>query len=424
MLSTDASPADSGEHHWFHRPLPAKLETTLSLAARALGFPTVRINIVQDDLQHTIGFFGVGDLCPIDRSESFCDVVVATGEWMAVPDATVDPRFSGLPSVLSGEIGAYLGVPLRGPQGQTVGALCVIDPIGRVLDDEDTRRLQRFVPIIEDQLDLLWQLEVDERDAGARAEADHSSGLDSVVPWFRPIVGLSNHRILGFDALARRGAPDGRTIDPRRRLVSRPDRLLALDLTVAGRAMSVVRGWQEHDPRLSVNVNIAASIIARPDCVATLTHLAAQAGVRPVQVDITLKEPPAWAATDSAALATVKSLRDRGFGIFRDEFGTGWAGLDQLLWFPGDAVRLDPAMTAALGTDVGDKLIRAVTEVAHSLEQRVVIDDIRSFDQARSAASLGCDRALGDLWGSAQPASAIDQRYRPEPVGARRAGDG
>jgi hypothetical protein len=48
---------------------------------------------------------------------------------------------------------------------------------------------------------------------------------------------------------------------------------------------------------------------------------------------------------------------------------------------------------------VGDRLIRAVTEVAHSLEQRVVID-IRSFDQARGAASQGCDGALGDLWGA------------------------
>jgi EAL domain-containing protein (putative c-di-GMP-specific phosphodiesterase class I) len=49
----------------------------------------------------------------------------------------------------------------------------------------------------------------------------------------------------------------------------------------------------------------------------------------------------------------------------------------------------------------------------------VVIDDIRSFDQARAAASLGCDRGLGDLWGAAQPASAIDEHFRREPVGAR-----
>jgi len=47
--------------------------------------------------------------------------------------------------------------------------------------------------------------------------------------------------------------------------------------------------------------------------------------------------------TESAATATLKSLRDKGFGIIRDGFGTAWAGLDQLLWFPLDAVRLDPA---------------------------------------------------------------------------------
>lgn len=394
------------------------------MAARALGFPTVRVNIVHEDLQHTIGFFGVGDLCPIDRSESFCDVVVSTGEWMAVPDATVDPRFSGLTAVVSGEIGAYLGVPLRGPGGQTIGALCVIDPIGRILTDEDTWRLQQFVPIVEDQLELMWQLERGERNPEAADPIAGMVGSEAVVPWFRPVVGVSNRRVLGYDALARRVAPDGRATDPRRLLAGDPDRLLALDLAVAGQAMAAVRRWQEHDPRLKVNINITASIISRPDCLATVTRLAAAAGIKPVSVNILLKEPPAWTVTDSPALATVKSLRDKGFGIVRDEFGTVWAGLDQMLWFPLDAVRLDPAMTAALGTDVGDKLIRAVTEVAHSLEQRVVIDDIRSFDQARAAASLGCDRGLGDLWGAAQPASAIDEHFRREPVGARAGTNG
>ena len=410
MLSSGDRRPESGDHHWFDRPLPAKLETTLSLAARALGFPTVRVNIVHDDRQHTIGFFGAGDFCPIDRSESFCDVVVSTGDWMAVPDATVDPRFAGLPSVVSGEIGAYLGVPLRGRHGKTVGALCVIDPIGRILDDEDIWRLQQFAPVVEDQLDLMWQADADARNVEPAEDVDLSRP-GSVVPWFRPVVGLSSRRTLGYDAPARRVAPDGRATDPRRRLIGDPDALLALDLAVAGQAMAVVRGWQAHDSRLTVNVNITASIISRPDCLATMTRLTTDAGIKPVNVDITLKEPPDWSVTESVAMATLKGLRDKGFGIIRDGFGTAWAGLDHMLWFPLDAIRLDPAMTAALGTDLGDRMIRAGTEIAHALEQRVVIDDIGSADQARAAAALGCDRALGDLWGSAQPASAVGERY-------------
>lgn len=413
MLSTHSSPVDSGEPEWFNRPLPGAVETTLSLAARALGFPTVRINIVHQDLQHTIGFFGVGDLCPIDRKESFCDVVVTTGEWMAVPDATIDPRFSGLASVVSGEIGSYLGAPLHGPDGRIIGALCVIDPIGRLLTSEDTWRLQQFVPIIEDQLELMWQL-----DAQPGTGPDGPDGAGAVQPWFRPVAGLSDHRVLGYDAVARRVGADGGVTDPRRPLVGRPAELLELDLGVAAAAMAAVRGWQDRDPRLKVAINLTATVIARPDCVGLLAELAARAGIRPIHVNITLKEAPAWSINDSTALATLKSLRDTGFGIFRDEFGTGWAGLDQLLWFPCDAVRLDPALTAALGTDVGDTLIRAVTSMAHALEQRVVIDRIDTLDQARAAAALGCDRALGAVWGDAWPRSAVDQRYPGAPVGA------
>lgn len=418
MPSSDAVlTINSAGPHWFNRPPPARVETTLSLVARALGFPTVRINIVHEDLQHTIGFFGVGDLCPIDREESFCDVVVATGQGMAVPDATSDPRFSGLASVVSGEIGSYLGTPLRGPDGRIVGALCVIDPIGRVLTAQDTWRLRQFVPIIEDQLELMWQLDAQER--RPRRTAD---GPDGVVPWFRPVAGLSDHRVLGYDVVARRVGPDGGVTDPRRPLADRPDDLLELDLAVAAAGLAAVRDWQEHDPRLTVTINLTALVIARPDCVALLTGLAARAGMKPVQVNVSLLEAPAWSVTDAVALATLKGLRDRGFGIFRGEFGTGWAGLDQLLWFPGDAIRLDPALTAALGTDVGDTLIRAVSSMAHALEQRVIIDHIDSLDQARAAAALGCDRALGAVWGDARPAEEVGERSRRAPVGAGRQG--
>lgn len=408
MPSADAVPSTlSVEDHWFNRPLPRIVETTLSLAARALGFPTVRINIVHEELQSTVGFFGVGDLCPIDREESFCDVVVATGKWMAVPDATVDPRFSGLASVVSGEIGAYLGAPLRDPNGRIVGALCVIDPIGRVLTPDDTWRLRQFVPIIEDQLHLMWELDAQER----REPSSADDPLDGVTTWFRPVGGLSNHRVLGYDAVARRMTPDGEVADPRRRLVGRPAELLELDLAVARAGLAAVRGWHDHDPRLKININLSASVIDRPDCVALLAGLATQAGIKPAHVNITLMEPPSWSVSDSAALVVLKGLRDCGFGIFRGEFGTGWGGLDQLLWFPCDVIGLDRSLTAALGTDVGDTLIRAVTSLAHTLEQRVVIDGIDTLDQARAAAALGCDRALGAVWGAATPAAMVDARY-------------
>jgi EAL domain-containing protein (putative c-di-GMP-specific phosphodiesterase class I) len=114
-------------------------------------------------------------------------------------------------------------------------------------------------------------------------------------------------------------------------------------------------------------------------------------------------------------------LRDAGFGIARDDFGTGWSALDQLLWLPVDAVRLSPALTAALGTDVGNRFVRAVTELAHGLEQRVVIDDIQTHEQARMAEKLGCDRALGALWGAPQPAAAIDRHHGRSPARAKGA---
>ena len=50
---------------------------------------------------------------------------------LVVADAATDPRVRALPPVVSGQVGAYLGVPLVADDGTAVGALCVFDPSAR-----------------------------------------------------------------------------------------------------------------------------------------------------------------------------------------------------------------------------------------------------------------------------------------------------
>ena len=130
----------------------------------------VRVNILDEDTQHTIGMFGVGNADAIPRAEAFCDTVVRTGRPLRVEDATADPELSQLPSVVAGEIGAYLGIPLRGRESFIVGAVCVVDPNHREIDDDLQTRLVDFDTLIEHQLALIRRLQ-DQRIEGDLANA-------------------------------------------------------------------------------------------------------------------------------------------------------------------------------------------------------------------------------------------------------------
>lgn len=63
--------------------------------------------------------------------ESLCTVTVLFGDVFVVADAQAHPLLHDLPPVLSGAVGAYLGVPLLLADKTTVGALCVYGPQAR-----------------------------------------------------------------------------------------------------------------------------------------------------------------------------------------------------------------------------------------------------------------------------------------------------
>ena len=69
--------------------------------------------------------------------DSLCTVTVLSGDVLVAADARTHPWLHDLSPVLSGAVGAYLGVPLRLADATAVGALCVYGPEPRSWSDRD-----------------------------------------------------------------------------------------------------------------------------------------------------------------------------------------------------------------------------------------------------------------------------------------------
>ena len=148
-------------------PSTATVGTVLSVVAQTLSFPTARINILDEHTQHTIGIHGPGAPDSVDRRESFCDVVVTSGNPLIVHDAARDARFSACSAVLDGQIRSYLGLPLRGRESLLIGAVCVHDDEPRTIGPQQLSLLIQFGRIIERQLEVRRRMT--EQRAGRRA---------------------------------------------------------------------------------------------------------------------------------------------------------------------------------------------------------------------------------------------------------------
>ena len=159
--SVAALPTDPGRFRQTRRLLPrdgeaVALDRLATLASRLLGTSAAQVWLL-DDVPVIAGASGpaegtVGEVSPLD--ESLC-TVTATGDGpLVLPDAPADPRVRELPSVRSGTVGSYLGMPLVGNGGTTIGVLCVFDPEPRDWSDSDVATLRQLAVSVVTELEL------------------------------------------------------------------------------------------------------------------------------------------------------------------------------------------------------------------------------------------------------------------------------
>ncbi len=130
------------------------LQAIVAEASAVAGAPIGLVSLVLDRSQQFRAQIGLPDglaaAQATDRDVSFCQVVVATREPLAVPRAEGDPR---VPQhlVQSHGVQAYLGVPLD-LGGGPIGTLCVIDTRPRPFTDAEVSALQALAHKAEERL--------------------------------------------------------------------------------------------------------------------------------------------------------------------------------------------------------------------------------------------------------------------------------
>lgn len=112
------------------------------LAAKVAGTSISLINLVDAFTQWTISNHGM--LAEqMSRDESVCQYTIVTEESFEVKDLTADERFSQRDYV-TGEpkVKYYFGVPLQTADGYNIGALCVMDQVGKEISPEKAELLK------------------------------------------------------------------------------------------------------------------------------------------------------------------------------------------------------------------------------------------------------------------------------------------
>ncbi len=149
-----------------------RFDEIVRLVRQVLHVPVCAISLIDQNRQ----WFKAQSGLPVretSRKIAFCAHTIQEAHALMVPDTLNDPRFADNPLVTGAPfIRSYAGVPLRTPDGYTVGSLCAIDTAPRDFSASDLGILTSFAKLVTDELEL--------RQNGA---TDHLTGALSRRAW-------------------------------------------------------------------------------------------------------------------------------------------------------------------------------------------------------------------------------------------------
>ncbi len=108
---------------------------------------------------------------------------------------------------------------------------------------------------------------------------------------------------------------------------------------------------------------------------------------------------------DGAVVDTVKRLREKGFLVLMDDFGSGYSSLNMLRSLNVDIIKLDAQFLRMNSDDrKGIHILRSIVGMAKSMEAPIIVEGVETQEETEFIKSLGCRYVQGYYF------------YKPMPV--------
>jgi EAL domain-containing protein (putative c-di-GMP-specific phosphodiesterase class I) len=234
-----------------------------------------------------------------------------------------------------------------------------------------------------------------------------------VVIHYQPLVRVSDHGIVGIEALLRLRDDDGSLVPPLDflPLALEGRTLIPIEHEVIRRASAQVARWvaDGHDLRLCVNV-----------CAEQLSHITdfehfvdcalAESGLDAGRLVCELTEHHLLDLSE-ATVAGITRLVQRGVRMSIDDFGTGFGSLSYLSALPIHELKIDRSFVAGPRGTSG-AILRSIAGLALDLGMGCVAEGVETQEQHDLVREAGVPHAQGYLYSPAVDPEALGAMLR------------
>lgn len=218
--------------------------------------------------------------------------------------------------------------------------------------------------------------------------------------YLQPQYDYTTESLVGAEALVRWIHPTKGLISPALfvPVFERNGFITQLDLFIWEKTCQLLRKWKDMDLNpIPVSVNISRRDIYNQNLVQIFNGLLKKYNLTPNLLRLEITES-AYMENPTQLIQVVEELRDNGFCLEMDDFGSGYSSLNTLKEVPVNVLKLDMKFIASDTKDLkdgknntkGGNILSSVIRMANWLHLPVIAEGIESKEQADYLKSIGC----------------------------------
>ena len=188
-----------------------------------------------------------------------------------------------------------------------------------------------------------------------------------------------------------------------------------LDHYVWNEAAAQIKRWKESlGVAIPVSVNVSRVDVFDPMLESILDKIIENNGLASSELLLEITES-AYTDSSQQIIDTVKGLREKGFCIEMDDFGSGYSSLNMLTSLPIDALKLDMKFIRNICTDKkACRLVEIMMEIARLLEVPVIAEGVETKEQMLLLKEIGCDIIQGYYFSRPLPPDEFEKLIREQ----------
>lgn len=222
---------------------------------------------------------------------------------------------------------------------------------------------------------------------------------------------IQANRMVGAEALVRwyRG---NEIISPGKfiPLFERNRFIIKLDLYIFEEVCKQQRKWLNQGRDISIiSVNMSRVHLQDKDFVIKLSDICKKYNVSPSYFEIEITESAAFENLE-VLCRVFEELKQEGFHISIDDFGSGYSSLNMLKDLPVDVLKIDRAFLSGAETNNrAQEIVSHVVSLALALEMKTICEGLETKEQVELVKRVGCQMAQGYFFARPMPISDYEK---------------